>query len=194
MNHRVKNALAIVLSIAHQTAAGAASLDDFLESFYARIHAFSGAHDLLMQNAWTSISLEEVVARTLAHHIQTDPERIRIKGPTVLLPHDPSVALNLIFHELATNAAKYGSLSRPGGRISVTWSLETSEGAGMLDLRWEESGGPPVTGGARRGFGSRLIKRTLATLGGRAEMNFAPSGFDCWITVPMALDQDRPFW
>lgn len=184
MNHRVKNTLAIVLSIAHQTA-NTTSLDDFLESFYARVHALSGAHDLMMQNAWTNISLEEVVSRTLAPHIQTYPERIRIEGPTVLLPHDPSVALNLVFHELATNAAKYGSLSRPGGRIAVTWSLKTREGISMLDLRWEESGGPPVAGSTRRGFGSRLIKRTLAGLGGRVEMNFAPSGFYCWIVVPL---------
>jgi PAS domain S-box-containing protein len=185
MNHRVKNALAIVLSIAHQTATSATSLDDFLQSYYARVPAFSGAHDLLMQNAWTSISLEEVLLRTLAHHIQAAPGRIRIKGPAVLLPHDPSIAFNLVFHELATNAAKYGSLSGPGGHISVTWSLETSDGVEMLDLRWVESGGPPVAAGPRRGFGSRLIKRTLAALGGRAEMNFAPSGFDCWIAAPL---------
>jgi two-component sensor histidine kinase len=109
----------------------------------------------------------------------------------VLLPHGPSVALNLVFHELATNAAKYGALSKSTGRVSVTWSLETSGSAGILDLRWEESGGPPVKLGQRQGFGTRLIKRTLAALGGRAEVNFAPSGFDCWISVPLSANAEE---
>jgi PAS domain S-box-containing protein len=188
MNHRVKNTLATVISIAHQTAANAPSTEAFLEGFDARIQAFSGAHDLLMQNAWTSVRLDEVIARTLAHHMQCGSDRIHIGGPTVLLPHDPSVALNLVFHELATNAAKYGALSNATGKVSVTWSLETSGNTGVLDLRWEESGGPALEGEPRRGFGSRLIKRTLSALGGRAEVNFAPSGFDCWIALPLSSD------
>jgi two-component sensor histidine kinase len=185
MNHRVKNTLATVISIAHQTAASATSLEAFLEGFYARVHAFSGAHDLLMQNAWTSVSLAEVVSRTLAPYMQAKSERIRVRGPTVLLPHDPSVALNLVFHELATNAAKYGALSKGKGTVSVTWSVETSGESGILNLRWEEAGGPPVAAEHRSGFGSRLIKRTLASLGGKAEVHFAPSGFDCWIALPL---------
>jgi PAS domain S-box-containing protein len=188
MNHRVKNTLATVISIAHQTAAHAPTTQSFLEGFDARIQAFSGAHDLLMQNAWTSVRLDEVIARTLAHHMQRGSDRVHISGPTVLLPHDPSVALNLVFHELATNAAKYGALSNPTGTVSVTWSLETSGAVGVLDLRWEENGGPLLEGEQRRGFGSRLIKRTLSALGGRAEVNFAPSGFDCWIALPLSSD------
>jgi PAS domain S-box-containing protein len=192
MNHRVKNTLATVISIAHQTAASTPTLEGFLEGFYARIHAFSGAHDLLMQNAWTSVRLDEVISRTLAHYMQNGSERVQVAGPTVLLPHDPSVALNLVFHELATNAAKYGALSTPGGRVSVLWSVETSGGAGILDLRWGESGGPVVEAEQRRGFGSRLIKRTLHALGGKAEVNFAPTGFDCWIALPLSLDPALP--
>jgi PAS domain S-box-containing protein len=192
MNHRVKNTLATVISVAHQTAAGALNLEGFLEGFYARIHAFSGAHDLLMQNAWTSVRLDEVLQRTLAHYMQSDPNRIHIAGPTVLLPHDPSVALNLVFHELATNAAKYGALSKPEGRVSVVWSLETSGSSGILDLRWVESDGPSVGPKNSRGFGSRLIKRTLAALGGRAEVNFAESGFDCWIALPLSFETRLP--
>jgi two-component sensor histidine kinase len=192
MNHRVKNTLATVISVAHQTAAGAQNLEGFLEGFYARVHAFSGAHDLLMQNAWTSVRLDEVLQRTLAHYMQNDPDRIQIEGPTVLLPHDPSVALNLVFHELATNAAKYGALSNPEGRVSVTWSLETSGGSGILDLRWVESRGPIVGSRHNRGFGSRLIKRTLEALGGRAEVNFAESGFDCWIALPLSIETRLP--
>jgi len=188
MNHRVKNTLATVISIAHQTAASAPSVEAFLEGFDARIQAFSGAHDLLMQNAWTSVRLDEVISRTLAHQMHKGSDRIHISGPTVLLPHDPSVALNLVFHELATNAAKYGALSNATGRVSVVWSLETSGNSGVLDLRWEESGGPAVAGEQRRGFGSRLIKRTLSALGGRAEVNFAPTGFDCWIALPLSFD------
>ena len=192
MNHRVKNTLATVISIAHQTAASSATLESFLDAFYARIHAFSGAHDLLMQNAWTSVRLDEVISRTLAHHMQNGSNRIHIDGPTVLLPHDPSVALNLVFHELATNAAKYGALSNATGRVSVVWSVETSGNSGVVDLRWEETGGPLVGAEQKRGFGSRLIKRTLAALGGKAEVNYAPSGFDCWIALPLAFDTRLP--
>ena len=108
--------------------------------------------------------LNEVISRTLAPYMQRDAQRIRVDGPIVLLPHDPSVALNLVFHELATNAVKYGALSKPAGQVSVTWALETWGGTGILDLRWEETGGPrPVPANTRRGFGSRLIKRRLAS-------------------------------
>ena len=184
MNHRVKNTLAIVISIANQTAASATSVKDFIASFRPRVQAFSGAHDLMLQNAWTSAPLEEVIERTLAPYRQTGP-RVHIEGPTILLPHGPSVALNMALHELATNAAKYGALSLAGGTLSVTWSLDVGDAASILNLRWEESGGPRVREPSRKGFGSRLLKQTLATLGGEAMTHFAPSGFDCWISLPL---------
>jgi PAS domain S-box-containing protein len=185
MNHRVKNTLAIVVSIANQTAASAASVKDFMASFRSRVQAFSGAHDLMLQNVGTSAPLEAVIERTLAPYRRKGPARIHLGGPTILLPHEPSVALNMALHELATNAAKYGALSVADGTLSVTWSLDIGEAASILNLRWEESGGPRVREPSRKGFGSRLLKRTLATLGGEAMTHFAPSGFDCWISLPL---------
>ena len=104
------------------------------------------------------------------------PGRVILNGPRVLLPHGPAVALNMVFHELGTNAAKYGVLSSPSGQLHINWSVETSGLEQFVNFRWEETGGPPVEAPTRRGFGSRLVKRTLASLGGSAEMNFSPSG------------------
>jgi PAS domain S-box-containing protein len=185
MNHRVKNTLATVISIANQTAAFATSVSEFMDSFRARVQAFSGAHDLMMQSAWTSAPLQEILERTLAPYRKKSPERVRLNGPTILLPHGPAVALNLAFHELATNAAKYGALSAPSGSLSVTWTLDVGQTGSILNMRWEETGGPHVNEPTRKGFGSRLVKRTLATLGGEAMVHFAPSGFDCWISLPL---------
>jgi PAS domain S-box-containing protein len=185
MNHRVKNTLATVVSIANQTAPTASSIAEFMGSFRARVQAFSGAHDLMMQNAWTSASLQEVIERTLAPYIERSPKRVLLTGPTILIPHSPAVALNMVFHELATNAAKYGALSSREGLLSVSWSLDVGETGSILNLRWEEMGGPQVNEPSRSGFGSRLIKRTLATLGGQAMVHFAPTGFDCWISLPL---------
>jgi PAS domain S-box-containing protein len=185
MNHRVKNTLAIIVSIANQTAASADSVKDFMASFRSRVQAFSGAHDLMLQNVRTSAPLEDVIERTLAAYRKKGPARIHLGGPTILLPHGPSVALNMALHELATNAAKYGALSVADGTLSITWSLDVGEAASILNLRWEESGGPVVREPSRKGFGSRLLKRTLATLGGEAITHFASSGFDCWISLPL---------
>jgi PAS domain S-box-containing protein len=186
MDHRVKNTLAVVVSIANQTATSAASIEEFMASFRPRVQAFSGAHDLMLQNAWTSAPIEDVIQRTLAPYEMTGA-RIHLGGPTILLPHGPSVALNMALHELATNAAKYGGLSVVGGTLSVTWSLDIGEAATILNLRWEESGGPRVREPSRKGFGSRLLRQTLATLGGQAMTHFASSGFDCWISLPLLV-------
>jgi PAS domain S-box-containing protein len=188
MNHRLKNTLATILSISNQTVAGSTTLPEYSSAFTGRVQAFARAHELLMQNDWGSVFLEDVIAQTLSPYLDGAPGKVTLNGPRVLLPHGPAVALNMVFHELGTNAAKYGVLSSPTGQLHINWSVETSGLEQFVNFRWEETGGPPVEAPTRRGFGSRLVKRTLASLGGSAEMNFSPSGLDCWIVLPVPVD------
>jgi two-component sensor histidine kinase len=187
MNHRLKNTLATVLSISNQTVAGSSSLAEYSSAFTGRVQAFARAHELLIQNDWDSVLLEDVVSQTLSPYLGGGSRRVVLSGPRVLIPHGPAVALNMVFHELGTNAAKYGVLSSPAGQLIITWSIERSGAEQFVNFRWEESGGPPVAPPTRRGFGSRLVKRTLASLGGSAEMNFSASGLDCWIVLPVPV-------
>lgn len=187
MNHRLKNTLATVLSISNQTVAGSTTLPEYASSFTGRVQAFARAHELLIQNDWDRVLLEDVVSETLSPYLGGKEGRVVLNGPRVLIPHGPAVALNMVFHELGTNAAKYGVLSSPSGQLLVTWSVEKSGAEQFVNFRWEETGGPPVAPPARRGFGSRLVKRTLASLGGSAEMNFSATGLDCWIVLPLPV-------
>jgi|tagenome__1003787_1003787.scaffolds.fasta_scaffold20736722_1 PAS domain S-box-containing protein len=187
MNHRLKNTLATVLSISNQTVASSSTLAEYDASFTGRVQAFARAHELLIQNDWDSVLLEDVVSKTLSPYLGGTSKRVILNGPPVFIPHGPAVALNMVFHELGTNAAKYGVLSSPAGQLLVSWSVEKSGAEQFVNFRWEETGGPPVTPPARRGFGSRLVKRTLASLGGSAEMNFSASGLDCWIVLPVPV-------
>jgi PAS domain S-box-containing protein len=176
LNHRVKNSLATVQTIAHQTVRGAADLGEFERSFGARIRALARAHDLLTVNSWRDADLLSVARAALSPWLE-DP-RLQVEGgPDVLLRPAQAQALVLAFHELATNAAKYGSLTRDEGRVRVRWSLDPD---GLATLRWLESGGPEVAPKpARRGFGMRLLEQALSRdLGAGAEptLTFDPEG------------------
>jgi PAS domain S-box-containing protein len=169
LNHRVKNNLATVQSLASQTARRAASLDQFIEDFEGRVISLARTHDVLTQNSWTGAELSVLLERALAHC----RDRVELDGPPVELSATPAVALALIIHELATNAAKYGALSAPDGRVVISWTFQ----ADRLALTWREQGGPPPAPTARQGFGTRLIERLAkGDLGGRAEADYAPEG------------------
>ncbi|MCG5243099.1 sensor histidine kinase [Azospirillum doebereinerae] len=188
LNHRVKNTLAIVQSIAAQTLRSAGSPAAFTEAFQARLRILSQAHDLLTREQWQGALLEEIVGLTLAPY--QGAGRVRIGGPPVMLSTGVAVSLHLAFHELATNAAKYGALSVDGGRVEVTWSADGGEGDGegrTLTLDWRESGGPPVVAPNRRGFGSRMIERALPyELDGDVVLAFAPEGLHCVLAIPLS--------
>jgi two-component sensor histidine kinase len=174
LNHRVKNTLAIVQSLAHQTFAAGATSDSAKASFEGRLQALASAHNLLTRKSWESASMEEVVTEALAPFCA--PERCSAAGPTLMLPPSTAVALALATHELATNASKYGALSNRSGRVSVRWAVNES----TLTFVWREEGGPTVSAPERAGLGTKLIKRTLAAqLRGKAELNFEPSGLVC---------------
>jgi two-component system CheB/CheR fusion protein len=182
LNHRVKNSLAVVQAIARQTLAGASSPAAFVEAFEGRLRAVAITHNLLTGSNWQGAQLASLVREELRAH--SGDGRVEIAGEDVLLDPALSGALGLVVHELATNAAKHGSLSVPTGRVAVGWTVGPHDGARHLDFLWRETGGPEVQPPSRRGFGSMLIERSLTK--GRVGLNFAPSGLVCRIELPLA--------
>jgi PAS domain S-box-containing protein len=177
LNHRVKNTLASVQAIAFQTLKGDIPLEEARSRFEARLMALSRTHNLLTEENWGGAPLRRV-AEDATEHLGGAAGRFDIGGEPIWLAPRAALALSLAFHELATNAAKYGALSIDTGRVSIRWALEGDR----LAIDWVESGGPPVVAPARRGFGSRLVERGLeADLGGSAQLLFERDGLRCRI-------------
>jgi two-component sensor histidine kinase len=175
LNHRVKNTLAILQAIATQTFRSASKLER--EKFEGRLGALAEAHNLLSQEKWRGSDLQDVVGRVLQPYLLSNPERMRMLGPTVPLSPRVAVVLSMIVHEMATNAAKYGALSNDSGTIALDWEVINEGGQPKLRLIWREAGGPQVTAPVQRGFGSRLIERSARDqLGGEATVDFLPRG------------------
>jgi PAS domain S-box-containing protein len=184
LNHRVKNTLATVQSIAAQTLRTSPEPAAFRAAFEARLMALSATHDLLTASNWAQAQLRDVILVELRPH---GPERYRLEGPDLSLTPGEALRLGLVFHELATNAAKYGALSNAAGRVLVRWRVEDGASAPRISLEWIESNGPPVTPPRGRGFGSRLIERSLGgDIGGEAALTFDPAGLRCQINLPFA--------
>jgi two-component sensor histidine kinase len=173
LNHRVKNTLATIQSIAAQTLRSTPSPEEFRRSFQARLVALSHAHDVLTRTQWQGADLRRLLMQELRPHGEN---RVALHGADVLLPPGAALALGLIFHELATNAAKYGALSAGAGRVSVRWKTGDGPVGRHLELDWTEAGGPPVRVPGRRGFGSRLIEQSLRGGSGEARLDFLPEG------------------
>jgi PAS domain S-box-containing protein len=183
LNHRVKNTLATVQSIASQTLRNARTLDEARVSFEGRLLALSRAHDVLTRENWEGADLRDIVGVAVAPYAAGEG-RFRLEGPRVVLQPRQALAIAMALQELATNAAKYGALATETGEVRLTWSREAFPP--HLHLRWEETGGPPVSPPARRGFGSRLIERSLAhDLGGTVAIEFAPGGVVCVVDAPL---------
>jgi len=181
LNHRVKNSLATVQSIAAQTLRSVAAPEFFRDAFETRLIALSHTHDLLTRESWAGASLREVFDIEL--HAMAGEDRVSFTYPgDVRLNPKAAVALGMGIHELATNAVKYGALSTPEGRVTVDWAIED----GVLRLVWTESGGPTVTPPARRGFGARLLERGLAAeLSGGVELTYDAAGLVCLMALPL---------
>jgi len=187
LNHRVKNTLATVQSIAIQTRRTADSAS-FEAAFLSRIAALGQAHDLLTEVSWDGAALKDVIARTLAPYLADgDAERVALSGPNVRLGPNAAVSLTMAFHELATNAGKYGSLSVVAGRVNVAWEVDSLIDPTVVEIDWRETGGPPVSQPSRRGFGSRLVETGLAReFDGQVELTFAPEGLRCHMHLPLS--------
>lgn len=186
LNHRVKNTLATVQSLAAQSfrERGVAS-DPRVTAFQERLFALARAHDILTRDNWEGAELGEIVGEVIEPYCRESDGRCEMDGPHVRLRPGMALAVSMALHELATNAAKYGALSVPTGRVSITWTITPSQPR-SLDLRWQESGGPPVTTPTRQGFGTRLIERSLALeLSGEVDLTYGATGVTCKIKAPL---------
>lgn len=182
LNHRVKNTLSIVQAIAHQTFNKSADPVEARRAFEGRLIALGRAHDLLTQANWENASLTELAEVTLDTR-GANAELISLTGPNILLSPKQAVSIAMALHELCTNARKYGALSKNEGHVRIDWSWTDST---MLSIVWHESGGPPVSPPARRGFGSTLLERTLARdLDGEVIVTFEQPGLYCSIALPV---------
>ena len=190
LNHRVKNTLATVQSIAMQSLRNSETPDKAHENFEARLLALASTHDLLTRENWEGASILEVIAQAIAPHSQTGPEgRFTIEGPTLRLPPSIILPFSMALHELCTNAAKYGALSNETGQVAIRWNVTGNTRCPRLCISWMERGGPPVAEPRRRGFGTRLIERSLAhQLQGEVQIHFHPEGVTCDIDIPLRTD------
>ena len=183
LNHRVKNTLATVQSIAAQSFRDTAR--EAQRSFESRLIALSRAHDVLTRETWSGAELHRIVEEVLEPLERPGAPRFSVSGPKLLLLPQTALALAMALHELATNATKYGALSSESGGVAISWSV--SDEPPRLLLRWREQGGPPVTAPSRRGFGSRLIEQGLPReLDGAVRLTYAPDGLRCEIEAPLA--------
>ena len=182
LNHRVKNTLATVQSIAIQTARSHLDPRTFAEGFQARLLALSHTHDLLTRSHWEGADLGDILQHETAAH---GVHRVTLNGPPIALEPAAALSFGMIFHELATNAAKYGALSAPDGRVLVDWTVANQAGR-TLHLTWREVGGPPVRPPEGRGFGSRLIERNVRhDLAGEVKLDYASDGFSADFSIPL---------
>jgi PAS domain S-box-containing protein len=186
LNHRVKNTLATVQSLALQTARHADDVNDFSARFESRLFALSRAHDLLTERHWEHAPMGALAHEVLAPLIDETDERIIIEGPPIDLNPRAALSLTMTLNELATNAVKYGALSSDTGTISVLWRLAQDAPGSTLRLEWLEHGGPPVTPPTRRGVGTRLMELYIERdLDGVLDLAFNPHGVACGISIPL---------
>ena len=186
LNHRSKNLLTIVQSIARQTAAGLDVPEAFMQRLSERLRSLASAHDVLVQGDWRGADLQAVIESQLQHQLLSSGDRIRIDGDRFELPPEVAHYVALALHELGANASKYGALSSGAGQVSVGWNLAEAAEGPVLTLSWRERGGPRVSPPAVKGFGRTILEvLTPRALGGRAELNFAEEGVDWVMVAPM---------
>jgi two-component sensor histidine kinase len=182
LNHRVKNTLQTVQSIATQTFRHARDIPEALHKFEGRVVAMGQANSLLSEDNWRNADMRDLVDSALEPFRAKERDRVHVSGPRLSIAPSSAVMISMILHELATNAAKYGALSNDNGEVFVDWCLAGD----CVQLNWRESGGPQVAPPERKGFGTTLIQRGLtAQLGGSAEIEFAPDGMRCTLQCPV---------
>ncbi|WP_285709455.1 sensor histidine kinase [Erythrobacter oryzae] len=181
VNHRAKNLLAVVLSVARRTSG--ADHETFLTNFAARIQSLAAGQDLLVKNAWRGVGLQALVAAQLAHYKDLIGSRILIAGEDIALAAPAVQTLGMALHELVTNAAKHGALSQDGGEVQLAWARKGSD----FTMTWNESGGPPVTPPSASGFGWVVIGDMVRNaLDAEVESRFDPEGFAWAMECPLA--------
>jgi len=186
LSHRTKNLLAVIMSMVRQTARSSSDIAMFQHRLSQRLHALAGSHDLLVAEDWAGASLEALVRSVLRAFAEETSGTVKIEGPHVFLNATAVQNIALALHELATNAAKYGALSRPAGQVDITWGFETNiDGARRLKIRWLERGGPRVEPPTSSGFGRIVVERVVAqALNSDVTYSFAPEGIEWSASIP----------
>lgn len=183
LNHRVKNTLANVLSIAALTRRRAETIEEFATGLDGRIRALSATHDLLTQSDWGTVPIQAVIEAELAPYAGAPEHEVELSGPHVELAPNDALSLGLAVHELATNAAKFGALSERDGKVQVSWDMINDR---LARINWTESGGPPVQEHRKRGFGTDLIEKIVAhELKTPVDLRFDRGGVRCTLTIPV---------
>jgi two-component sensor histidine kinase len=191
LSHRVKNTLAIVISIAQQSFSRNPNVQEARRSFDSRIRAFAQTHNRLAEANWSGVSLEALLLDELAPYFREDGSNVRVGGPRVQFNAKGALTLGMAIHELATNAAKHGALSSKCGSVDVAWHVDAADR--QLWIRWTETGGPVVEPPERSGFGRLLLERALTSdLGGDVRLSFDEDGLKCVIAIPLD-DHDARF-
>jgi two-component system CheB/CheR fusion protein len=183
LTHRVNNTLTLAQSIAHQTMRGSTSIEDFGERFEARLLALARAHSVLIGSEWKGGDLGMLVRNELAPYGSENPQRFAVEGEAVSLPPDLVTSFGLVLHELATNAAKYGALSRVSGTLNVSWQINQRNNQRLLTIIWSELGGPTAKPPTARGFGTSLIEKGIPNATVKRE--FRAEGMVCTIELPL---------
>ncbi len=185
MQHRIANSLSLAQSIAVQTSRHSSSTEEFNRAFTARLQALSASNRLLSEGRWSSAELSELLESILRPHSSIEQQNISLQGPEIRLEPRAAVALALSVHELATNAAKYGSLSQPGGRLSLRWAFEEQNQERLVSLRWREDGGPRPRANTHSGFGTKLLRMMIeGQLNGKLVQDYSAHGLVCIIFFP----------
>jgi PAS domain S-box-containing protein len=183
VNHRVKNMLAVVTAIAAQTARNSVSIGSFSQSFLARLNALNGAHSLLTRYSWRAVSMADLAEAVLSPY--SNPEQFEIGGEPLMLSPKAALSVGLVLHELVTNAAKYGALSVPAGRVALHWETGT-RAEPWMHLRWEEWGVGPVAVPSRTGFGSAMIRASVQhDLKGNVNIRYGDDGVHYSVEFPL---------
>ena len=190
VNHRSKNILSVVQAIARQTVS--TSPEDFVPRFSERVRALAASHDLLVKYQWQGIDISDLLRAQLAPFDGLMNTRIVLEGLPFRVSAKAAQVIGMVLHELATNASKHGALSNQVGRVEIDWHAENAEPEGYFSITWIESGGPTVVAGARRGFGSTVIKGMIElSLEGRVDLEFPRSGLIWRLTCPLAKVRDK---
>ena len=184
LDHRVKNVLARVATVAEYTRQSSSTIDEFIQALDGRIQSMAVAHELLSQGGWQAIRLADIVRSQLAPYA-TDSNTMT-GGPDITLSATAAEALAMVLQELVTNASKYGALSIPGGQVSVRWQCRRSDAGEGLMIVWSETGGPPVSVPTEYGYGTSLIRELVPhELGGTVDLAFSSAGLSCTIELPI---------
>src|SRR5262249_20866781 len=186
LNHRVKNALATALSIASRTRRTSASLDEYYQALEGRLRALASTHDVLAKNIWAGADLRQILAAELKPY-DGEKEAFVLTGPDLFVSSRAAVVFGMVFHELATNAAKYGALAGDGGSVQVRWTTDHGREDGSFVLEWQERDGPAASYQNKQGFGLKFIERSVSyELRGSADVSFDAKGLRVSIRAPLA--------